>query len=172
MNHYEWRRDQYRITTDPAEIDLDVVHGFLATTYWAAGVSRERLARSIEGSIPFGLFEGDRQVGFARVVTDGAVFAWLADVFVAPEARGQGLGAWLIDTILAHPDIQGLRRWLLGTRDAHGLYRRAGFTALAYPDRMMEYRPGGVDAEGAGPGPASSGQDEAAVGERGPDPAG
>jgi GNAT superfamily N-acetyltransferase len=156
MSAHEWRRDRYRITTDPAQIDLDAVQSFLTTSYWASGISRDRVARSIAGSIPFGMFEDDRQVGFARVISDGATFAWLADVFVLPEARGKGLGMWLIETILAHPDLQGLRRWSLATRDAHSLYARFGFVRVANPDRMMEFRPGGAEAGGAPPPAASA----------------
>ena len=149
MESHEWRRDRHRITTDPAQMDLDVVHGFLTTCYWAAGITRERVVQSIAGSIPFGLFEDGRQVGFARVISDHATFAWLADVFVLPEARGRGLGIWLVETILAHPDLQGLRRWSLATRDAHSLYARFGFVRLANPERMMEYRSGSPEAGGS-----------------------
>jgi GNAT superfamily N-acetyltransferase len=145
----EWRRGPHRITTDPAQVDLEVVHGFLTTSYWAAGVSRERVERSIAGSIPFALFEDDRQVGFARVISDGATFAWLADVFVLADHRGHGLGQWLVATILEHPELQGLRRWSLATRDAHSLYERYGFRRLSDPDRMMEFRPASPDAGGA-----------------------
>lgn len=148
MASHEWRRGPHRISTDPDQIDLAVVHGFLTTSYWAAGVSRERVARSIAGSIPFGLFDDRRQIGFARVISDGATFAWLADVFVVPEARGRGLGAWLVETILLHPELQGLRRWSLSTRDAHALYGRFGFAPLTNPERMMELRPGSPEAGG------------------------
>lgn len=130
-------------------MDLDVVHGFLTTSYWAAGVTREKVVRSIAGSIPFSVFEGGRQVGFARVISDLATFAWVADVFVLPDARGQGLGVWLVESILAHPDLQGLRRWSLATRDAHTLYERFGFARIATPERMMEFRPDSPDAGGS-----------------------
>jgi GNAT superfamily N-acetyltransferase len=149
MPGHEWRRERHRITTDPDEIDLDVVHGFLTNSYWARGVTRERVARSIQGSIAFGLFEDRRQVGFARVITDRATFAWLADVFILPPARGQGLGVWLVESILSHPDLQGLRRWSLSTRDAHSLYSRFGFTTTANPERMREFRPGSPEAGGS-----------------------
>jgi GNAT superfamily N-acetyltransferase len=149
MASHEWRRGRHRITTDPEAMDLDVVHGFLTRSYWATGVSRERVERSISGSIPFGVFEDEQQVGFARVISDGATFAWLADVFVLPEWRGHGLGVWLVETILAHPDLQGLRRWSLATRDAHSLYSRFGFVRVANPERMMEFRPGSPDAGGS-----------------------
>jgi GNAT superfamily N-acetyltransferase len=137
-----WRRGRHRITTDPGEIDLDAVHGFLTASYWASGISRERVERSIDGSMPFSLFDDDRQVGFARVISDRTTFAYLADVFVVEDSRGQGLGVWLIETIMTHPQLQGLRRWFLATRDAHSLYERFGFGPLVNPERMMEYRPG------------------------------
>jgi GNAT superfamily N-acetyltransferase len=148
MAGHEWRRERHWITTDPDEIDLDVVHDFLTNSYWAQGITRERVARSIEGSIAFGLFEDGQQVGFARVITDRATFAWLADVFILPPARGEGLGVWLVESILSHPDLQGLRRWSLSTRDAHSLYSRFGFTRIANPERMMEFRPGSPEAGG------------------------
>jgi GNAT superfamily N-acetyltransferase len=154
---YEWRRGNHRITTDPAEVDLDVVHGFLTTSYWAAGISRERVARSIDNSIPFAVFEDARQVGFARVISDGVTFAWLADVFVVPDRRGQGLGTWLVESILSHPELQGLRRWSLATRDAHALYAHHGFGRLATPERMMEYRPGPSDSGAVRPAPGPPG---------------
>ena len=124
----EWRRGAYRISTDPALVDLDVVHAFLAEeSYWARGIPRELVRRSIEHSLPFVMLHGTAQVGFARAVTDCAVFAYVGDVFVLPEHRGHGLGVWLMETLLAHPDLQGLRRLSLATRDAHQLYRRFGF---------------------------------------------
>jgi GNAT superfamily N-acetyltransferase len=123
--------DGYTISTDRDRLDLDVVHGFLSTeAYWSPGVARELVERSIEGSIAFGVYRGSEQVGFARVVTDRATFAWLADVFVLPGHRGRGLGKRLVAEILAHPELQGLRRWLLGTADAHDLYRRFGFEVV------------------------------------------
>ena len=137
MTH-EWQREPYTISTDPARLDLQVIHGFLTTSYWAAGVPMEVVRRSIEHSLPFGLYEGDRQIGFARVITDYATYAYLADVFVLEAARGAGLGKWLVAVIVAHPDLQGLRRWMLATRDAHGLYRTVGFEVLKAPERWME----------------------------------
>ncbi len=124
----EWQRPPYTISTDPARLDLDVVHGWLAReSYWAAGIARDVVARSIAHSLPFGLYAPDGQVGFARVVTDRATFGYLADVFVLPAHRGRGLGVWLVETVLSHPELQGFRRWHLATRDAHGLYTRFGF---------------------------------------------
>ena len=135
---FERRRGEYLVSTDAALVDLDVVHGFLVGSYWAAGVPRDVVARSIEGSIPFGLYRGGRQAGFARVVSDRATFAWLADVFVLPEHRGRGLGRWLVATAMDHPDLRGLRRWMLATRDAHGVYGPLGFTPLADPGIFLE----------------------------------
>lgn len=134
----EYRKGRYRISTDPALLDLDAIHAFLSTAYWSPGVPRETVERAIRNSLSFGLYDGDRQAGFARVVTDRATFAYLADVFVLPDYRSKGLGTWLVETVLAHPDLQGLRRWLLATQDAHELYRRHGFTELRWPERLME----------------------------------
>jgi len=124
----EWTRGDYTISTDRERLDIDVIHGFLTTSYWATGRSRERVARSIERSLAFGLFQGHEQVGFARVVTDYVVVAYLADVFVLDAHRGKGLGRWLVDVVTNHSDLQSVRRWILGTRDAHDLYRQFGFT--------------------------------------------
>ena len=136
----EWRRGEYLISTDRSLLDLQVIHGYLSTSYWAAGVPEEVVGRSIENSLNFGVYRGEEQVGFARVVTDRATFAYLADVFVLEAHRGQGLGKWLVEVILSHPDLQGLRRWMLATRDAHDLYRRYAFTELARPAIFMERR--------------------------------
>ncbi len=137
----EWNRDDYVISTDRERLDLEFIHNFLSTNaYWAIGRSKDTVTRSIENSLNFGLFNSDRQIGFARIVTDYATFAWLADVFVVPEHRGAGLGKWLIETITSVKELQGLRRWLLATRDAHDLYRQFGFNNLAEPDRWMEQR--------------------------------
>ena len=123
-------------------MDRAAVHAFLTRSYWARGVPREVVDRSIDHSLAFGLFQGSRQIGFARVITDRATFAYLADVYVLDEYRGRGLGKWLISSVLAHPDLQGLRRWSLVTRDAHELYRAFGFRELSNPSRHMEiFRP-------------------------------
>jgi GNAT superfamily N-acetyltransferase len=137
----EWHEGAYTISTDTARLDLDVIHGFLTTSYWATGVPRETVQRSIEHSLAFGLYEGERQIGLARVISDFATFAYVGDVFLLEEYRGRGLSKWLMRTIVAHPDLQGLRRWLLATRDAHGLYRQVGFTPLAGVERWMEIAP-------------------------------
>ena len=130
-------RPPYRITDVPSAVDLDVVHAFLVGSYWARGIPRATVARAIANSLCFTLLEGDAQIGFARAVTDHATFAYLADVFVLESARGRGLGRWLVETAMAHPDVQGLRRWLLVTRDAQGLYLKSGFTPLADPSLVL-----------------------------------
>jgi GNAT superfamily N-acetyltransferase len=142
----EWRRGEYLVSTDRSRLDLAVIHGYLTTSYWAAGIPLETVRRSIEGSLPFGLYHGDTQIGFARVITDYASFAYIGDVFVLEAHRGQGLARWLMEVIVAHPDLQGLRRWLLATRDAHGLYRKVGFSELAAPERWMERHLPGIYA--------------------------
>ena len=131
-------RDDFHITDDPAAVDLDAVHAFLTGAYWSRGIGRDLVAKAIAGSLPFSLFHGARQVGFARVITDRATYGYLADVYVLEEYRGRKLGHWLIETVLAHPELQGLRRLGLVTSDAHALYRGVGFTALATPERHME----------------------------------
>jgi len=139
---YAAERPPYSISTEPARLDVDTIWGWLRESYWSPGVPRETVVRAIQHSIPFGIYEGQRQVGFARIVSDRATFAYLADVFVDPAARGRGLGVWLMEVITAHPELQGLRRWMLGTRDAHGLYAKFGFRPLARPEVFMEiHRP-------------------------------
>ena len=130
----------YDISTDPSRLQLDAIHAYLARSYWSPGIPRDVVARGIANSMCFGLYQGESQVGFARVITDKASFAYLADVYVLEEHRGRGLSKRLVGEILAHPDLQGLRRVLLATADAHGLYAQFGFQALAAPDRMMEVR--------------------------------
>jgi len=129
----------YEVSTDPARIDLDYVHRYLSRdSYWAGAIPRAVVARSVANALSFGLYAADgAQVGFARVITDKATFAWLADVFIDPGQQGLGLGKGLIDAVVAHPDLQGLRRFMLVTADAHGLYERYGFTAVENPERMM-----------------------------------
>lgn len=134
----DYQRGEFIISTDKSRLDIEVIHRFLDTSYWAAGRSAETIRRSIEHSIPFGVYKGDQQVGFARVITDYATFAWIADVFILDPFQGQGLGKWLMEVIIAHPDLQGFRRWVLATKDAHDLYRRFGFTELKRPERWME----------------------------------
>ena len=134
-----WQHGDFAISTEPSRLDYELIHDFLSHhSYWAKGRSLEKVRRSIENSLSFGIYKGNQQVGFARVVTDYATFAWLADVFVLEEYQGQGLAQWLMEVIVAHPDLQGFRRWLLATRDAHELYRRFGFSELGEPARLME----------------------------------
>jgi GNAT superfamily N-acetyltransferase len=132
------RRGDVFISTDPGLMDLDVIHGFLATSYWSPGIPRATVERAMAHSMSFGVFEGARQIGYARVITDRATFAYLCDVFIVDSHRGRGVGKWLIETLLAHPDLHGLRRFMLATRDAHGLYTQYGFTSITAPERFME----------------------------------
>jgi len=132
------RRGEYTITTDRHRLDLKAIHGFLAHSYWSPGVPIEIVERAIANSLCFGLFHGQDQVGFARVITDKATFAYLSDVYVLESHRGKGLSKWLLEVIQGHEDLQGLRRFMLATRDAHGLYSQFGFRALANLSRMME----------------------------------
>jgi GNAT superfamily N-acetyltransferase len=135
---YEKQRGEYLISTDKSRLDIEAIRGFLNETYWAAGRPLETVLRSIENSLTFGLYRGGIQLGLSRVVTDYATFSWLGDVFIAESVRGQGLGKWLIETIIAHPELQGFRRWVLATKDAHELYRKFGFTELKRAERWME----------------------------------
>ncbi|HNX32909.1 MAG TPA: GNAT family N-acetyltransferase [Holophaga sp.] len=133
-----WTRDGFELTTDPARMDLDAVYGFISQSYWGRERPKEVQRRAMENSICFGVFKDGVQVAFARVVTDKAVFALLADVFVHPDWRGRGLSKWIMEAVDAHPDLQGLRRFMLATRDAHGLYAKYGFKPLADPGVYME----------------------------------
>jgi GNAT superfamily N-acetyltransferase len=128
----------YEVSTDAARLDTDMIHRFLSEeSYWAKGRAREVTERAIANSLPFGVYLGDQQAGFARVVTDTITFAWLADVFVLPEHRGRGVGKLLVKTVLADPRFAGMKRWSLGTADAHELYRRFGFSEPVNPGRFM-----------------------------------
>lgn len=136
---HEWQRGEYLISDDRARLDIEVIHKFVSTeSYWGIGRAIETVQRSVDNSLPFGVYRGGEMVGFARVVTDYATFAWLADVFILKEYRGQGLSKWLVEVILAHPELQGFRRWVLATKDAHELYRKYGFQDLKRPERWME----------------------------------
>jgi len=134
----EVHRDHFTISTESARLDLDAIVDMLSRAYWATGRSRETIVRSIEHSLVFGVYDDARQVGMARVVSDYAAFAWLCDVFIHEEYRGRGLGKWLMETVVSHPDLQHLRRFLLVTRDAHGLYTQFGWKSLSSPERWME----------------------------------
>ena len=135
----EVSRGEFVISTDRSRLDIPAIQRFLVEdSYWARERTLEQTRTAIENSICFGIYQADRQVGFARVVSDQATFAYLGDVFILEEVRGLGLSKWLMETIIAHPDLQGLRRWVLATRDAHTLYEKFGFHALVHPDRWME----------------------------------
>jgi GNAT superfamily N-acetyltransferase len=130
------------LSTDKSLLDLDLIHTFLSRdAYWCPGIARQQVEQAIANSLCFGVFDGERQVGFARVVTDFVSMAYLADVFILPSHRGRGLSKLLMQTIREHPELQCVRRWLLVTRDAHGLYRQFGFQPLAAPERYMEIFP-------------------------------
>ena len=134
-----WHNGEFLISTARNRLDREMIHDFLSRrSYWAKGRELDVINRGIDNSLSFGIYRGEQQVGFARVVTDYATFAWLADVFVLEEYRGRGLGKWLIEVILAHPQLQGFRRWALSTKDAHELYRSFGFNELTRPERWME----------------------------------
>lgn len=128
---HEAKKDNYHISTDISLLNIDVIHHYLSTeSYWAANIPKEIVQRSVSNSLCFGLYHEGKQIGFARLVTDKATFAYLADVFILETYRGKGLSKWLMETIQSHPELQGLRRWMLGTRDAHGLYEQFGWTVL------------------------------------------
>ena len=131
-------RQDYSISTDQDQLDVKAIHAFLSTSYWSPGIPIAVVKHAIENSLCFGVFHGTEQVGFARVVTDSATFAYLADVYILESHRGKGLSKWLMETIQGHPRLQGLRRFMLATRDAHGLYSQFGFNVVANPSRLME----------------------------------
>jgi GNAT superfamily N-acetyltransferase len=135
---YEVREGDVLISCDRSRLDVERVHAFLTNAYWSEGVSRETIERGIENSIPFSLYLEGEQVGFARVISDRASYAYLADVYIEEPHRGKGLSKLLMRAVMAHPELRGLRRWILGTRDAHGLYRQFGFTEMQRPERWME----------------------------------
>lgn len=152
-----WQRGEFAVSDSREALDIDTIHGFLGQTYWARGIPRSVVEKAVANSLCFGLYHNEEQVGFARAITDRATFAYLADVFILPDYRGHGLGKWLLACILEHPDLQGLRRLLLATSDAHGLYGRYGFTALSRPANFMEisrlnpYQGDGEQSGGEGP---------------------
>lgn len=135
---HTWTRSPFEVSTDPARLDVALIHDFLRRTYWSPDIPREIVERGIAGSLTFGAYAQGGQVGFARVVTDRATFAYLCDVFVLEAWRGRGISKFMMECIVAHPDLQNLRRWMLATADAHGLYRQFGFSGLGKPERMME----------------------------------
>jgi GNAT superfamily N-acetyltransferase len=134
------RQPEYTVSTDQSRFDVEMIYAFLTSCYWAQGVPRDVVQRSIENALCFGVFDGDAQVGFARVITDRATYAYIGDVFVLESHRGRGLGKRLMQAIMEHPELQGFRRWSLVTSDAHGLYEQFGFTTLSRPQDYMELR--------------------------------
>lgn len=135
----EWQKDEFTISTDRTRLQVEAIHKFLIEeSYWATERTPAQTAKAIDNSLPFGVYRGEIQIGFARVVTDYATFAYLGDVYVVEEFRGRGLSKWLMEVIVSHPDLQNFRRWILATRDAHALYEKFGFAALKHPARWME----------------------------------
>lgn len=135
----EWQQGEFTISTDENRLPIEAIHKFLTEeSYWAKTRTREQTETAIKNSLPFGVYKGENLIGFARVVTDYATFAYLGDVFILEEFRGIGLSKWLMETILSHPQLQGFRRWILATQDAHALYEKYGFTELKHPTRWME----------------------------------
>lgn len=142
MKIFEAMKDDFSISTDKAKLDVELIHHYLChESYWAKNIPVQVVEKSIEGSFCFGMYHQNKQIGFARVITDHATFAYLADVFILPSHQGKGLSKWLMEAIMNHPDLQGLRRWLLATRDAHGLYAQFGFIPLDKPERIMGLKP-------------------------------
>jgi GNAT superfamily N-acetyltransferase len=135
---YEFQKNGYTISTDKTKLQFDVIHGFLSTSYWSPNIPMEIVKRAAENCLVFGIYKNDKQVGYARIISDYATFAYLADVFILESERGKGLSKWLMESIMQVPDLQGLRRWMLATRDAHGLYAQFGFTPLDNLDMMMQ----------------------------------
>ena len=138
MEKTEWIKDGYLVSTDKSKIDVETVHHFLSRSYWAENIPLDVVRKSIENSLCFGIYHQKKLVGFARAISDFATFAYLADVFILPEERGKGLSKWLIGIILEHPQLQGLRRFTLATRDAHSLYAQFGFSLFDKPERWMQ----------------------------------
>lgn len=135
---YELRKDQYLISTDKTLLKKALIHEFLTESYWAKGISQNVVEKTIENSLCFGVYKNIEQVGYARVITDYTTFGYIADVFIVESHRKKGLSKWLMRAILDHPDLQGFRRWMLATKDAHSLYEKFGFTALKNPGQFME----------------------------------
>ena len=138
MERTEWRKDEYLLSTDKSIIDVEAVHHFLSHSYWAQNIPVEVVQKSIDNSLCFAIYHQQRLIGFARAISDFATFAYLADVFILPGERGKGLSKWLMEIIMDHPQLRGLRRFTLATRDAHGLYAQFGFTPFDKPDRWMQ----------------------------------
>lgn len=138
QRYFETHHENYLISTDPALLDVDVICDFLTRAYWSQGRPRERTERALGNSLVFGMYDDSHQIGLARVISDYSIFAYLCDVFIHEDYRGQGLGKWLIKTILSYPDLSDIRRWVLVTNDAHGLYKQYGFTSIEDPEHWMQ----------------------------------
>lgn len=139
MDNLTLYKDEYCISTEKSKLDLNAIHNFLSTqSYWCLNIPFEKVKKSIENSLNFGLYFKDQQIGFARIISDFSTMAYLGDVYVLPEHRGKGLSKWMMQVIMSHPELQGLRRWMLLTADAHGLYKQFGWAQVANPDRYME----------------------------------
>jgi len=149
VDDMEWNRAAYQVTCDPSKLDIKLIGEFLTHSYWAKGIPLHTVEKALENSLCFAVRQEHRQIGFARVITDYATFAYLGDVFILPEYRGLGLGQWLMECVISHPQLQNFRRWILATRDAHGLYRKFGFTSLKKPENFMEKHNPEVYARGA-----------------------
>ena len=134
----EWQCGEYVISTDKHLLDIPAIHSYLTASYWAQGIPFETVKKSIEHSLSFGVYTQGKQIGFARVISDYATYAYIGDVYILADFRGRGLSKWLMRVIADHPELQGLRRWTLSTRDAHGLYRKTGFASPQHPERYME----------------------------------
>lgn len=139
-----WHQGAFTISTDKSRLDTDFIQQSLSGTYWAEDIPKSIVEKSIENSLCFGIYEGEKQIGLARMITDKATFAYLCDVFIDEKYRGNGLSKWMMSVIMDHPDLQGLRRFMLGTKDAHGLYRKYGFNELVAPERWMEINVPGI----------------------------
>ena len=138
MPFLSYQKGDFAVYTDPAKLDVVAIHGYLSRAYWSEGIPRDIVEKAIANSLCFGLFHGENQIGLARVVTDRATYAYLCDVYVLEEFRGKGFGVWLMECVMSHPDLQGLRRFSLATRDAHSLYEKFGFAELKKPESQME----------------------------------
>jgi GNAT superfamily N-acetyltransferase len=133
----DFYKDQYSISTDKGKLDIEYIHGFLSHSYWAENIPFGIVQKSVDGAMCFAVYDNDKQIGFARVITDHATFGYLADVFIDENYRGRGLSKWLMEVIMGHPELQGFRSWQLATKDAHGLYARFGFVTPDKPERIM-----------------------------------
>lgn len=137
--NHEWTQGEFTISTARDRLQIEAIHRFLSEeSYWASNRTKEQTETAIKNSLPFGVYKGENQIGFARIVTDYATFAYLGDVYILESFRGQGLSKWLMETIVGHPNLQGFRRWVLATKDAHTLYEKFGFHQLVHPERWME----------------------------------